>query len=449
MRGDSKELALQVTEIARDKGATGAEVLIREGVEFKTLVRMGAVETLLQADYRKLGMRVYAGHRAAVSATSDFRLDSVANMIAETLGAAKFMHEEPATDIPREEGDPREFASPELCFPAASGLSADFKIEQARQCEEAALKLDPRVTNSEGAEFSDSLAHTTYANSLGVCAAYAKSVYSLSVTPLAEEGRQKQRDYWLSTHVDHSRLQLPAEIGAQAARRALRRLGARKVRTCEVPVVFDPLAASTLLKHISEAVSGTTLLRQASFLMGRLGKLVASPLITILDDALLPGGLGSRPFDSEGIHSRTTVVVRDGVLESYLLDCYSARKLGFKTTANSNRELYGGPSVGPSNFYLKAGNARPADIIASVRNGLYVTELIGFGANIVSGNYSRGAAGLWIEGGKLAFPVEEITIAGNLKDLLTAVEAVGNDLLVLDEIFAPTILIGKMVVSGH
>jgi PmbA protein len=221
------------------------------------------------------------------------------------------------------------------------------------------------------------------------------------------------------------------------------------VRTCEVPVVFDPLAASTLLKHISEAVSGTALLRQASFLMDRLGKRVASPLITVLDDARLPGGLGSRPFDSEGIHSQTTAVVRDGVLENYLLDCYSARKLGLETTANSNRELYGGPSVGPSNFYLKAGSTPPADIVASVRNGLYVTELIGFGANIVSGDYSRGAAGMWIEEGKLAFPVEEITIAGNLKDMLTAVEAVGNDLLVLDEIFAPTVLIGKMVVSGH
>lgn len=446
---DSKELALQVTEIARTKGATGAEVLVREGMEFKTSVRMGAVEKLLQADYRKLGMLVYAGHRAAVSATSDFRLDSVAKMIAETLGAAELMHEEPATDMPRDGNNLEDFPSPALCFPAVPELSADFKIEQARQCEEAALKFDPRITNSEGAEFSDSMTRTTYANSLGVCASYAKSVYSLSVTPLAEESGQKQRDYWLSTHLDHSRLQLPAEIGAEAARRALRRLGARKVRTCEVPVVFDPLAASTLLKHISEAVSGTALLRKASFLMDRLGKRVASPLITLLDDALLPGGLGSRPFDSEGIHSQTTVVARDGVLESYLLDCYSARKLGLETTANSNRELYGGPSVGPSNFYLKAGSTPPADIIASVPNGLYVTELIGFGANIVSGDYSRGAAGLWIEGGKLAFPVEEITIAGNLKDMLTAVEAVGNDLLVLDEIFAPTVLIGKMVVSGH
>jgi|WetSurMetagenome_2_1015567.scaffolds.fasta_scaffold03528_4 PmbA protein len=446
---DSKELALHVTEIARDKGATGAEILIRQGMEFKTAVRMGAVEKLLQADYRKLGMLIYAGHRAAVCATSDFRLDSLARMVAETLGAARFMNQEPATDLPHEGNNLREFPSLALCYPAASQLSADAKIERARQCEEAALKFDPRITNSEGAEFSDLLTYTTYANSLGVCASYAKSVYSLSVTPLAEADNQKQRDYWLSTHLDHSMLQSPAEIGAEAARRALRRLGARKVQTCEVPVVFDPLAASTLLKHISEAVSGNVLLRKASFLMDSLGKRVASPLMTILDDARLPGGLGSRPFDSEGIHSQTTAVIRDGNLESYLLDCYSGRKLGLKTTGNSNRELYGGPSVGPSNFYLKAGSTPPADIIASVRNGLYVTELIGFGANIVSGDYSRGAVGLWIEDGKLAFPVEEITIAGNLKDMLTGVEAVGNDLLALDEIFAPTILIGKMVVSGH
>jgi PmbA protein len=209
---DSKELALQVTEIARAKGATGAEVLIREGMEFKTSVRMGAVEKLLQADYHKLGMRVYAGHRAAVSATSDFRLDSLAKMIAETLGAARFMNEEPATDIPRESNSLKKFPSPALCFPEASKLSADFKIERARQCEEAALNFDPRVTNSEGAEFSDSLTYTTYANSLGVCASYAKSVYSLSVTPLAEENNQKQRDYWLSTHLDHSMLQSPGAI---------------------------------------------------------------------------------------------------------------------------------------------------------------------------------------------------------------------------------------------
>jgi PmbA protein len=213
-------------------------------------------------------------------------------------------------------------------------------------------------------------------------------------------------------------------------------------------VAFEPLAAGKLLQHIADAVSGTAILRKASFLMDRRGRKIGSPLLTVWDDPLLPDGLASRPFDSEGVPSQRTAVIRNGVLENFLLDAYSARKLGLKTTGNSNREPHGSPSVGPSNFFLERGDASPADIMRNIKKGLCVSELIGFGVNLVSGDYSQGAAGFWIENGEVAFPVEEITIAGNLRDMLTRIEAVGNDLQILGEVFSPTLLIGKMVVSG-
>jgi PmbA protein len=226
-------------------------------------------------------------------------------------------------------------------------------------------------------------------------------------------------------------------------------LGARKISTREVPVVFDPRASANLLHHLAEAVSGSVICRKASFLADKIGTRIASPRVTIYDDARLPGGLGSRPFDSEGVPSQTTTVVEDGILMSYLLDSYSARKLLLRSTANSARTLSGGPMVGPSNFFLKPGMQSAEEIVSSAKNGLYVTELIGFGVNIVSGNFSQGASGIWIENGELAFPVEEITIAGNLKEMLAAIEAVGNDPLPMAEIFSPTIMIGKMIVGGN
>ncbi len=448
MKVDYKELASEVVNMAKQAGASAAEVAVREGTEFVTSVRLGSVEKLLQANFRKLGMRLFAGTRSAVSSTSDFAITSLRRLTSHTLEMARAAGDDPAAGLPSEGLYREGLISLPICYPEASQLASEAKIDLARRCEESSLKFDSRINNSEGAGFSDSLTHTTYANSLGVCQEYSKSIVSLSTTPLAESAGQKQRDYWLSTHLDLAKLQSPEEIGTEAARRTLRRLGAQKVRTCEVPVVFDPITAATLLKHLSEAVSGTVLQRKASFLLDKMGDRVASPLVTIIDDALLPGGLGSRPFDAEGVPSQTTAVVHNGVLQNYLLDAYSARKLGLTSTGNANRELHGPPSVGPSNFYLAPGSFSPESIVGSVKQGLYVTELIGFGVDIVSGNYSRGAAGMWIENGVLTHPVEEITIAGNLKDMLTTIEAVGNDLVSLGEIFAPTLLIGKMVVSG-
>jgi PmbA protein len=445
---DRQELARRVVHEAVSIGASAAEVLVNEGRDFSAVVRLGAVEKLAQTASRRLGMRLFHGTRSAIASTSDFSAHSMQKMIADTLGMARAAGDDWAAGLPSADRYARGLPVLDLFYPSASQLSIDQKIALARTCEEASLAQDARIRNSEGAGFADSIVSVTYANSLEFCANYAKSVCSLYACPLAESDGQKQRDYWLATHPDFAQMETPEKIGAEAARRALRRLGARRVATCTVPVVFDPRTAGALLKHIADAVSGTALVRKASFLMDRLGTRVASPQVNLCDDALMPCGLASRPFDSEGTPSQATAVIREGILENYLLDSYSARKLNLRSTANSNRTLHGTPAAGPTNFYLQAGTAFPEEIIGSVHNGLYVTELSGFGVNIVSGNFSQGVRGIWIEGGRLAFPVEEITIAGNLKDMLTSVEAVGNDLLTLGEIFAPTLLIGSMVVSG-
>ena len=258
-----------------------------------------------------------------------------------------------------------------------------------------------------------------------------------------------QRDYWFSAARQLDRLQAPATIGREAARRALRRLGARQVATQKVPVVFDPATASGLLGHLCTAVSGSALYRGVSFLLGQLGERIAPEGFTVYDDGTLPAALGSKPFDGEGLPTRHTTVVEQGVLRSYLLDTYTARRLGLRSTGNAARSAGEPPSVSPTNFYLVPGPYTPEEIIASVRCGLYVTELIGFGVNQITGDYSRGAAGLWIENGELTHAVEEVTIAGNLRQILANVEMIGNDLDLRRKVTAPTLKIGEMTVAGN
>jgi PmbA protein len=257
-----------------------------------------------------------------------------------------------------------------------------------------------------------------------------------------------QRDYWYSAARHRAALDDPAAIGRTAARRALRRLGGRKVKTVDVPVVFDPDTAASLVRAIAGAASGPGLYRRASFLLDRLGKRIAAPTVTIVDDGLIPRALGSRPFDGEGLATRSTVVVGEGVLESYLLDSYSARKLGLRSTHHASRDG-AGVGVSTTNLILQAGPTPPEELIRSVKSGLYVTELIGFGVNGVTGDYSRGAVGLWIEDGELTYPVEEVTVAGNLLEMFGAIEGIGNDLRLRDRTVSPTLLVGRMVVAGN
>ena len=441
------DLLREVLARAARRGATAADAFVVEEQSFSGQVRLGQVETVKHAREQHLALRVFVGRSAAAASTSDLSRDSVGRLVEEAVSLARVTSPDELAGLPEASELAARVLDLGLDDPDGHDLSPEDKIELARRCERAALEADPRITNSEGGDFADGRARYAYATSHGFEGEYRTSSFSLSVAPVASQNGEMQRDGWYHVTRQRSRLDAPEEIGHIAAGRALRRLGARRVKTAEVPVVFDPLMAATLVRHIAGAASGPALYRGASFLLNRLGTSIAAPAMTIVDDGTIPGGLGSRPFDGEGLPTGRTMVVNQGVLASYLLDTYSGRKLGLPSTHHAARDG-SGVSVSTTNLYLAAGDADPADLIRSVKSGLYVTELIGFGVNGVTGDYSRGAVGLWIENGELAYPVEEITVAGNLLEMFQAVEGVGRDLVFRDRTAAPTLLIGRMVVAG-
>ena len=441
------DLLTDVLGRARDKGATEADAFVVEDQSFSAQVRMGQVDTVKHARDQHLALRVFSGRSSAAASTSDLSRESLARLVDEAVTLARITAPDPLSGLADPAGLARSVPDLALDDPPGHALDPEAKIELARRYEQAALDFDPRITNSEGGDFADGHARYAYATSHGFRGEYRSSSFSLSVSPLATANGEMQRDGWYHTTRRRADLDAPEAIGRVAAQRALRRLGARRAKTAEVPVIFDPQMAATLIRHIAGAASGPALYRRASFLLERLGQSIAAPSITIVDDGTLSGALGSRPFDGEGLPVRRTVLVDKGVLASYLLDTYSGRKLGLPSTHHAARDG-SGVGVSTTNLFLAAGDATPESLIRSVKSGLYVTELIGFGVNSVTGDYSRGAVGLWIENGELAYPVEEITVAGNLLDMFRAVEGVGNDLVFRDRTAAPTILIGRMVVAG-
>jgi PmbA protein len=442
-----EQSAADLVERAMRAGATGSDVVVREADEFSTVLRMRKIESLKEAASKALGLRVLVGSRSATSFSSDFSAASLARLVERTLAMAKVTSEDPASGLAPTELLGRYDGDLQLYSPDVAELSTDQRIEYARRAEEAALSADPRIRNSEGAWFEASWGTKAYANSLGFVGSYRTSYCAVSVAPVAEDAGM-QRDYWYSVARRAAALEEPEAVGRKAAERVLRKLHARKVPTCRVPVVFDPETARSLLGHVFEGVRGDAIYRSASFLTGKLGQRVAGETISILDDGLRPGGFGSRPFDDEGVPASITPVIEKGVLRNYLLNCYTARKLNLQTTGNASRGLAGPPVVGPKNFYLAAGQHSPEEIIRSVKNGFYVTDLIGFGVNIVTGDYSRGAAGLWIENGALTYPVEEVTIAGKLPEMLMSIEALGSDLEFRSALASPTLLVGGLTVAG-
>jgi PmbA protein len=447
-----EQLAQDLVARAMKAGASAADATVREGDEFSTTVRLGQIESLKEAASKVLGLRVFLGTRSASSYSSDFSPGSLATLVERTLAMARVTSEDPANGLP-EASELGRFSGDLALYSAdIAALSAEERIELARRAEQAALSADSRIKNSEGAGVETGLGTKAYANSLGFVASYESSYGSISVVPVAHEGQNgnltMQRDYWYSVGRSAAALGDPESVGREAAGRVLRRLGARKVSTCRVPVIFDPETARSLLSHVFEAVRGDTVYRSASFLAGKLGERVAGENITILDDGLRPGGLASRPFDDEGIAPSVTPVIERGILRNYLLNAYSARKLNLRTTGNASRGVAGPPGVGPKNFYLQPGTQPPADILKSVKNGFYVTELLGFGVNVVTGDYSRGAAGLWIENGDVTYPVEEVTLAGTLPEMLNQVAAIGSDLEFRSALAAPTLLVEGLTVAG-
>jgi len=441
------DLLTDVLDQAKRRGATAADAFVVEDQAFSAQVRLGQVDTVKHAREQHVALRVFVGHAVASASTSDLSRESLDRLVNEAVSLARITAPDDLAGLP----EPSEWAGVvpdlQLSDPRGHELLPEEKIELARRGEAAALATDPRITNSEGGEFSDRHAQYTYANSGGFAGSYETSSFSLAVSPVASQNGDMQRDSWYHVTRKRERLDSPEEIGRIAAERAVRRLGARRVSTVEAPVIFDPDMAASLVRHIAGAVSGPSLYRGASFLVGKLGAKIAAAGITIVDDGTRPGALGSRPFDGEGLPVKRTVIVDEGVLSSYVLDTYSGRKLGLPSTHHAARDG-SGVSVSTTNLYLAAGETKPADMIKSVKSGLYVTELIGFGVNGVTGDYSRGAVGIWIENGELTYPVEELTVAGNLLQMWNAVEAVGDDLVFRDRTSSPTLLIGRMVIAG-
>lgn len=445
----SQELARDILAQARAKGASQGDVVMVESESFFVAVRLSEVEKISQAQEKRLGLRLFFGSSSATASTSDISKGSIERLVDDTCTMARSTAQDKYSGLPDEKDLARTFPDLDLLDDSARRVSVEEKTRLALEAEKRALSFDPRIINSEGAEFSNQINRVIYANSHDFSGEYRGSTFSLSVVPVAALNGSMQRDYWYSSQRKFSRLESPEAVGEKAAQRVLRRLGARKIKTREVPVVFDPETAGSLMRQLSRALSGYSLYKNASFLMGKLGAKIASELVTVVDDGMIPAALGSKPFDGEGLPIRKKTVVDKGLLQSYLLDTYSGRKLGYRSTGNAARSVGEPPGVAPTNFYLSPGIHTPQEVIASVEEGFYLTELIGFGVNLITGDYSRGAVGLWIDKGELAYPVEEVTIAGNLKEMLLNIEMVGNDLEMRERISAPTTKISRMIVAGN
>ena len=463
---DLLQLASDVVSRAVRAGATDAEAVLYEGDEFHAKVRLGQVETLKESGSRAIGLRVFLasaeGQRTASTSSSDLSAESIDRLVSGALDLARIASPDPHAGLP----EPGEFGQHDaeelsLYFDDVNQQPPAERIEVARICEAAALAFDPRIQNSGGGDYDTATSHKVLINSRGFLGEFRRSYCGFSGQPIAhDDAGNMQRNYWYSSSRTTRLLEDPVAIGQEAARRTLRRLGARRVPTQQAPIVFAPEVARGIVANILDAANGDAIYRHASFFAGKLGEQVAGSNITVIDDGTLVfdrsldtgvlqiGGFGTAPFDSEGLPTRRTVIVENGILRNYVMNTYTARKLGMKSTGNASRSLASAPGIGAGNFFLQPGAETPEQIIAGVTSGLYVTEVMGFGVNLVTGDYSQGASGIWIENGELAYPVEEITIAGNLKDMYRNITAIGSDLVFRSASAAPTIRIDGMTIAG-
>jgi PmbA protein len=449
-----QKLAADVIDRALRAGASEAEVVIREGDEFSTVVRLGQVETLKESGARGIGLRVFIGpsgaQRTANTSSSDFSEAGLAHLVSGAIDLAQVTSQDPFTGLPEPGAMGQLTEDLGLYYDDVYSLPPAQRIDYARRAEAAALAADPRLQNSDGGSFDAATGHKVMVNSRGFVGEYRRSYCSLSAMPIAQtEQGGMQRDYWYSSARTLAKLDSPESIGAEAARRTLRRLNARRVATQSVPIVFAPEIARSLIGNIFEAANGDSIYRGASFWAHQLGRQVASANVTVIDDGTMPGLFGTSPFDGEGLPTRRTIVVEKGILKNYLLNTYTARKLNMQSTGNASRGLAGTPGIGAGNLFLEPGTVTPQQLLADVKAGFYVTELMGSGVNMVTGDYSRGAAGLWIENGELSFAVEEVTIAGNLKEMLNNIVAIADDLVFRGSVTSPTLRIDGMTIAGE
>ncbi len=431
-------LARMVVEHAMKQGASAADTEISEGVGQNVSVRQGEIETIEYNKDKGAGVTVYLGQRRGHASTSDLSAAALKSAVDKALTIARYTAEDEAAGLP--DADRLAQAAPDLDLYHPWTLSVEEAAERARACEAAALAVDRRLTNSEGAGVNTHASHFIYANSLGFCDGYAGSRHGISVAVIGEEKGAMQRDYWYTSARDAAQLESAESVGRIAGQRTVRRLNGRKLDTRTCPVIFEAPIATGLIGNFVAAVSGGSLYRKSSFLLDSLGKQVFATHVNIHEAPFLPGGLGSAPFDSEGVACLDRDVVKDGVVQGYFLSTYSARKLGLATTGNAG---------GSHNLVVAPGEHDLAGLLKQMGTGLLVTELLGHGANMVTGDYSRGAAGFWVEHGEIQYPVEEITIAGNLAEMFKGIVAIGRDIERRGSRQVGSILIDRMTVAGN
>ena len=434
-------IAGDLLSIARQNGASASEVEISEGFGQSVNVRQGEVETIEHHRDKQIGVTVYLGQRKGYASTSDFSRDALQATVRAALDIAKFTAEDPCAGLP-DENLLMLGVAPDLDLYHPWTPSVETAVNLARECEAAGLALGPVIQNSEGASVSTHQGHFIMANSLGFMAGYPTSRHSVGCALIAADAHGMQRDDWYESVRDAALLPSVADIGLKAAQRAAARLGARQCPTGEVPVIFEAPLASTIVGNLVHAASGGALYRKSSFLEGALGKKILPEFVVLEERPLLRGGQASAPFDSDGLPTRDRDVIRDGVLNGYFLSVYSARKLGMAPTANGG---------GSHNLFMRdtrSGHADLAALMKTMGRGLLITELLGQGVNYVNGDYSRGAAGFWVENGEIAYPVEEITIAGNMNEMLAGIVAIADDRLARSAKQSGAILIDRMMVAG-
>jgi PmbA protein len=438
-------------EAARRAGADAADAIQLASDSVEARVRGEEIDYVKQSREHALGLRAFVrgakGLATALVSTSDLSHAAIEGLAADAVALARATAQDPDAGLP-DGGFARGWPELELLDPADRGVALEQQLAEAREAEAAARAVDPRIVNSEGTSVGSSFDAVALACSTGFEGCYESAYHSLVASPVAAENGSMQTDYWFTAARRRSALEPPAEVGRRAAERALAQLGARGVATQAVPVIFEATAARAVLGNLVACLSGGAVYRKTSFLAGKLGERIGSAAVQVVDDGRRPGGLGSRPFDAEGQATRRTLLVEQGRLESFLLDVYSARKLGLRSTGNAARSPTSAPSVAPTNLWLEPGTGSLDELIASTERGLLVTGLFGQGFNPVTGDFSRGARGFWIEGGERAFPVEEVTVAGNLADLLRDVDRVAGDLLWLGSIGAPSFRVARLTVAG-
>ena len=444
MPTDPLDLLTDLLGRAKRAGADDADAVYFESASLSVAQRLGQSEKLERSESRDLGLRVLIGKQQAMVSSTDLGTKALDELVERAVAMARAAPEDPHCGIARPEQITTDGPELDICDPDEP--SAESLIEVAAQAEDAARAV-AGVTNSEGAEADWSRSSIALAATNGFAHGYAVSSHSLAASVLAGEGTAMERDYDFSTAVHRADLRSAEEIGRGAGERAVRRLGARKMETAQVPIVYDPRVSGGLVRHLAGAINGVAIARETSFLKDSMSQRVFAPGIAIIDDPHRLRGLRSKPFDAEGIANARRSLIEDGVLMSWILDLASSRKLGVETTGNAARGTASPPSPGATNLYMEPGEATPAELTADIDSGLYVTELIGMGINQITGDYSRGATGFWIENGEIAYPVSELTVAGNLKDMFANLTP-ANDLEFRRGTDAPTIRIEGMTVAG-